>query len=61
MNDGWIKQLKEGAHVVDATAQNSMTLDMFYNSLHAMPNKYNNGKLRWLMSPTAHRNGSCTC
>ena len=51
VNDGWIKQLKEGAHVVDATAQNSMTLDMFYNSLHAMPNKYNNGKLRWLMSP----------
>lgn len=51
VNDGWIKQLREGAHVVDATANNSMTLDMFYNSLHAMPNKYNNGKLRWLMSP----------
>ena len=26
-------------------------LGMFYNTLHSMPNKYNNGKLRWLMSP----------
>jgi hypothetical protein len=24
---------------------------MFYGALQAMPNKYNNGRLRWLMSP----------
>lgn len=50
-NDGWIKQLKNGAHVKDATADTSMSLDLFYNTLKMLPNKYNNGKLRWLMSP----------
>ena len=50
VNDGWIKQLVNGAHVVDG--QNAgMKLDTFYNAVHALPNKYNNGKLRWLMSP----------
>ena len=28
-----------------------MKLDIFYKTLQMMPNKYNNGKLRWLMSP----------
>jgi len=51
INDGWIKQIANGGHVYDATSDTSMSLDMFYNALQAMPNKYNNGKLRWLMSP----------
>ncbi|MCC8066394.1 MAG: hypothetical protein LIO94_04750 [Clostridiales bacterium] len=49
-NDGWIKQLKAGSNVVDNSAA-SVTLDTFYAGLKAIPNKYNNGTLRWLMSP----------
>lgn len=51
VNDGWIKQIEEGGHVLDASSASGMSLDMFYNALKALPNKYNNGKLRWLMSP----------
>ena len=53
VNDGWVKQLKAGSHVVDRSAKNSglMDLDVFYDTLKAIPNKYNNGKLRWMMSP----------
>ena len=50
VNDGWIKQLKNG-HVNDASSASAMSLDLFYKTLHQIPNKYNNGKLRWLMSP----------
>ena len=28
-----------------------MSLDVFHSAVKAMPNKYNNGKLRWIMSP----------
>lgn len=51
INDGWIKQIKKGGHVIDASSQSGMSLDLFYNAVKALPNKYNNGKLRWLMSP----------
>lgn len=53
INDGWIKQIKNGGHIFDAAAKNAgaMTLDSFYGALKALPNKYNNGNLRWLMSP----------
>lgn len=51
INDGWIKQIGNGGHVYDATSENDMSLDMFYKALASLPNKYNNGKLRWLMSP----------
>ncbi|MBR5817864.1 MAG: hypothetical protein IKY62_04390 [Clostridia bacterium] len=53
VNDGWIKQIKNGGHVFDASAVNAgeMSLDTFYGLLKTIPNKYNNGKLRWLMSP----------
>ena len=51
INDGWIKQIKEGGHVYDASTSNGLGLDLFYNALATIPNKYNNGKLRWLMSP----------
>lgn len=53
MNDGWVKQFKEGGHVVDVSGINSgaMVLDVFYKGLRAVPDKFNNGSLRWLMSP----------
>lgn len=51
INDGWIKQISNGGHVYDASAENGMSLDLFYKTLAKLPNKYNNGKLRWLMSP----------
>ena len=53
INDGWIKQILAGGHVYDASTVNSgaMSLDIFYAALKALPNKYNNGTLRWLMSP----------
>lgn len=51
INDGWIKQIANGGHVYDASSEQGMSLDMFYKTLAQLPNKYNNGKLRWLMSP----------
>jgi hypothetical protein len=52
INDGWIKQISSGGHVFDAAGiAGGMSLDMFYGALGVMPNKYNNGRLRWLMSP----------
>ena len=51
VNDGWIKQLKNGSHVHDASTETAMSLDLFYKTLAQIPNKYNNGKLRWMMSP----------
>jgi len=51
LNDGWIKQFKDGGHVYDASSESEMSLDLFYKTLGQLPNKYNNGKLRWLMSP----------
>ena len=29
----------------------NMSLDLFYAAMQALPNKFNNGTLRWLMSP----------
>ncbi len=51
INDGWVKQIKNNGHVIDASSESEMSLDMFYDMLGAIPNKYNNGSLRWLMSP----------
>lgn len=53
VNDGWIKQLMGGSHIVDRTSKSNgaMSLDVFYDTLQAIPNKYNNGRLKWLMSP----------
>ena len=53
VNDGWIKQLAGGSHVVDRSAISggAMSIDVFYDTLRKIPNKYNNGKLRWIMSP----------
>ena len=49
--DGWIKQISNGGLVFDASSATGMSLDLFYKTLAQLPNKYNNGKLRWLMSP----------
>jgi hypothetical protein len=51
LNDGWIKQISDGGHVFDATGLDAMSLDMFYDAVALLPNKYNNGSLRWIMSP----------
>ena len=51
INDGWIKQVRNGGHVIDASGESVMSLDLFYGTLQRIPNKYNNGRLRWLMSP----------
>lgn len=51
INDGWIKQISNKGHVYDASSKTGMSLDLFYKALAQIPNKYNNGKLRWLMSP----------
>ena len=56
INDGWIKQIANGGHIYDASSDNGMTLDLFYKCLQTLPNKYNNGRLRWLMSPHRAQN-----
>ncbi len=54
INDGWLKQLASGSHVINAAGSpynGAMSLDLLYAAMQALPNKYNNGKLRWMMSP----------
>lgn len=51
LNDGFIKIITDGGHVVDAKDESEMSLNLFGNALQSMPNKYNNGNLRWLVSP----------
>jgi hypothetical protein len=50
VNDGWVKQIAGGGHIYDATGA-PLTIDVFYEMLKAIPNQYNSGSLRWLMSP----------
>ncbi|WYU49972.1 major capsid protein [Bacillus sp. FSL K6-0047] len=54
INDGWVKQLETGSHIVDGSQINDgeISLDLFYSALKAIPNKYNNGSLRWLAPPS---------
>jgi len=54
INDGWIKQLSTGSHVEDRSAKNNgaISLDVFYDALAQLPNKYNDGTLRWLVAPS---------
>lgn len=52
LDDGVIKQVSTGGHILDVTGSSDMELEMFYKAVASIPNKYNNGKLRWLMSPT---------
>ncbi len=54
INNGWLKQMANGSHVIDASQSpysGAMSLDLMYDAMQALPNKYNNGNLRWLMSP----------
>lgn len=50
-NDGIIKVLDDG-HVIDVSGAEEMELEMFYNAVAAMPNRFNDGTLCWMMSPT---------
>ena len=54
VNDGWYKQAKADGHSVDfsAVAAGAMSIDVFYNMLKSVPDKYNDGKLKWMMSPS---------
>lgn len=50
-NDGIIKIIKDG-HVIDVSGSSKMSLDMFYQAVASMPTRFNDGTLRWMMSPT---------
>ena len=52
INDGFQKIIANEGHVIDVTGSDEMEMEMFYRAVSAMPNKYNNGNLRWIMSPT---------
>ena len=52
LNTGIKKLISAGGHIIDVTGATDMEMEMFYKAVASMPNKYNNGKLRWLMSPT---------
>ncbi len=52
LDDGFIKQIKAGGHTMDASSYDDMNLDLYYKMLSLVPNKYNDGTLRWIMSPT---------
>lgn len=52
LNDGIKKIITNGGHVVDVAGAADMEMEMFYKAVAAIPNRFNNGKLRWLMSPT---------
>lgn len=52
LNDGIKKIITNGGHIVDVTGAKDMEMEMFYKAVAAIPNRFNNGRLRWLMSPT---------
>lgn len=52
LNTGVKKMIREGGHVVDVSGTGGMDLEMFYKAVSSIPNRFNNGNLRWLMSPT---------
>ncbi|AKR12801.1 major capsid protein [Bacillus thuringiensis] len=63
INDGWLKQIKQSSksHIVDhfklvtgtgdAEASAGFSKDSIFNLSKAMPNKYKNEGLKWIMSP----------
>ena len=53
INTGWIKQIEEDGNVEDRSDKSDgvMSIDVFYDALRALPNRYNNGRLKWIMSP----------
>lgn len=52
LDTGIIKQISTGGHVYDVAGATDMDLEMFYKAVSLIPNRYNDGSLRWLMSPT---------
>lgn len=52
LNDGIKKIITNNGHIVDVTGSQDMEMEMFYKAVASIPNKFNNGRLRWLMSPT---------
>ena len=52
LNTGIKKIIQNGGHVVDVSGSGGMDLEMFYKAVSSIPNRFNNGELRWLMSPT---------
>lgn len=54
VNDGWAKLIKANGHTVNRASVSSgaMSDDVFYAMLLAMPDKFQNEKLRWLMAPS---------
>ena len=52
LNDGIKKIITNGGHIVDVTGAKDMEMEMFYKAVAAITNRFNNGRLRWLMSPT---------
>lgn len=53
LNDGWLKMLANGSNIEDRSSKDSgaMSINVFYDSIKSIPNKYNNGTLKWMMSP----------
>lgn len=54
LNDGWVKQLLAGAHVVDASLKNAGVVCKahFFDAYKALPPKYQRtGKVVWAMNP----------
>lgn len=49
-NDGIIKMLGNG-HVIDVSGAKEMELDIFYKAVASLPPRFNDGTLRWMMSP----------
>lgn len=54
VNDGWVKLIKTNGHTINRASVSSgaMSSDVFYSLLLAMPNKFQDGNLRWLMAPS---------
>lgn len=52
LDTGVKKLISTGGHIIDVSGAKDMEMEMFYKAVASMPNKYNNGRLRWLMSPT---------
>ena len=54
VNDGWAKLIKTNGHTVNRASVSSGALsdDVFYSLLLAMPDKYQDDSLRWLMAPS---------
>ena len=52
LNEGIKKLITNGGHIVDVQGAKDMEMEMFYKAVASVPNRFNNGNLRWLMSPT---------